>query len=496
MRVSRTPLLPGPHTFTDLRAITGAFLLAFLVGCFLVACNGSSSNSFFARALIGPEGGMLVSGDGMLTLEVPAGAISDPTEISVTRESSDAPGLLLYEFAPAGLNFQVPARMTVDVSSIMSDSSAEDLTFGKLPSIITTASDGEGVEVLGDLTLLADSESNSFFLGGNVSHFSRFAVGGNTNATVGIEGVPEFWPANTAFGPVQVMVSSGAAAGFGERLSTIDYIDSSVAPVFVGGNSFRSLFPLPGSNETKTYSIPYRCGPPGVGLYRVNLTFTANMLQLVTEYTPQEVNIASAFLFGAAGPVLEGGESRTRYAPKYTTYLLRGSREVNCGGSAPVDPTPEATPPGGELPPSEPTLSPDPTIVVTPEPTVGGSVPPTPTPAAPTEDPPTISTGTSQVSISHTVGETECPTNASPILVNTGASNPLAITISENLPFLNVSPSSANTSGGQAQFVPSFPCSGFQIGANTGTISISAVDTVSGLSSNTLQIPVSVTVQQ
>ena len=84
--------------------------------------------------------------------------------------------------------------------------------------------------------------------------------------------------------------------------------------------------------------------------------------------------------------------------------------------------------------------------------------------------------------------------DASPVVVDSNSANPLTVTVSENLPFLDVSPSSTMSSGGHAQFLPSFPCSGFQIGANTGTISIVALDPLTGLSSNELLIPVTVTV--
>jgi len=383
----------------------------------------------------------------------------------------------MYQLSPSGLEFSVPAHMTVDVSSIMATSDATEFNAKVFPGIITTALDGMGVEVLDNLALTVDADANSFLLGGDVSHFSGFVVGGNSNLSASIEKVPQFWPANTDFGPVEVNVSKGARTIPDESLIIINYSDNSVSPVIIKGTAFRALSPTPAENQTKTYLIEYACGDPGVGTYKATLLFVTYSTEFVLEYEPEEINIASAFLFGAAGPIIQGGESTSSYRPTYHDYQLHGTRIVNCGGSTVV----EATPTPASTPTEEPTSTPQ----ATPEETA--------TPATP-QTAPTISANTLQITIDHKIGETGCPTAGQKIVIQTNGSNELQVNITENLSFLTVSTNSVTTSGGKAEFTPSFPCSGYQLGANTGVITVTAVDPGTGLTSNTLQIQVTVNV--
>ena len=238
----------------------------------IASCNGSSSKKTAIKS-VGLDGGSITSGDGLLTLDIPAGALADAVEITVERVSSATSSLLMYQLSPSGLEFSVPAHMTVDVSSIMATSDATEFNAKVFPGIITTALDGMGVEVLDNLALTVDADANSFLLGGDVSHFSGFVVGGNSNLSASIEKVPQFWPANTDFGPVEVNVSKGARTIPDESLIIINYSDNSVSPVIIKGTAFRALSPTPAENQTKTYLIEYACGDPGVGTYKATLLF-------------------------------------------------------------------------------------------------------------------------------------------------------------------------------------------------------------------------------
>lgn len=440
--------------------------------CIFTSCNGSSGTQSVVTMSIGPEGGNISSADGLLTLEVPAGALPAATSISLESFDAGSSNLLFYELLPAGLQFQIPATMRVNVSSIMLDSSAEDLRANALPVIVSTNEAGDGIEALDELELNINSDTNSFGLSGKLNHFSKFAIGGNLNAAVGIEGVPQFWPANTPFGPVQVQIVVGERTD--ETFFSGSYIDSSLNPVIYGEVNPFVLFPLPAANQSQVYSLRYACGDPGVGLYLVELNFLGqtNAYRLVT--TPEEIDIANAFLFGITGPPVSDSESRVELTFMLESYKLIGNRQVNCGGTAPVEDPSSAPESGGTD-----TAGGD---------TAGGDT-------SGSQEPPTISTTTAQVSIDHTVGQTECPTNGQPIIVTSDSGSDLTIQATENLPFFNINPATANTPGGSATFTPSFPCSGFNTGENRGSLFVSGNDPQTGLSSNTIEIPVVVTVR-
>lgn len=64
-------------------------------------------------ATIGPDGGSIRSSDGVLTLKVPAGALSAPVTIALTQAPNDAPGGVGsgYDISPDGLAFAKPALL-------------------------------------------------------------------------------------------------------------------------------------------------------------------------------------------------------------------------------------------------------------------------------------------------------------------------------------------------------------------------------------------------
>jgi hypothetical protein len=64
---------------------------------------------------IGPEGGVIRTADGLVSLTVPAGALSQATTISLQPIQNKAPlGIgAAYEFSPDGLKFAKPAQLTV-----------------------------------------------------------------------------------------------------------------------------------------------------------------------------------------------------------------------------------------------------------------------------------------------------------------------------------------------------------------------------------------------
>lgn len=62
---------------------------------------------------IGPEGGVVVSADGRLTLDVPEGALDVPVEITIEEAEALPEGALgpAYRVEPVGLVFDLPVRV-------------------------------------------------------------------------------------------------------------------------------------------------------------------------------------------------------------------------------------------------------------------------------------------------------------------------------------------------------------------------------------------------
>lgn len=98
--------------------IISSFIVLFLLFSF-ISCDGNGSNNVSTRT-IGPEGGTITSSDGKLTLEIPAGALDEDTEITIRRiNPEDLPpefegieGERQYELGPEGLEFNIPIVMS------------------------------------------------------------------------------------------------------------------------------------------------------------------------------------------------------------------------------------------------------------------------------------------------------------------------------------------------------------------------------------------------
>ena len=72
---------------------------------------------------VGPRGGVVMSDDGRVTLEIPAGALLDPVAISIEpidEGPEDASGPT-YTVEPYGVTFLRPAHLSYDVSDGLMD---------------------------------------------------------------------------------------------------------------------------------------------------------------------------------------------------------------------------------------------------------------------------------------------------------------------------------------------------------------------------------------
>ena len=72
-----------------------------------------------SEAIIGPEGGVVLSEDGRLSLEVPEGALSEPTEVSLVSVPCDAEGLAdCYSVGGDAVQFARPVTVVYEAAEL------------------------------------------------------------------------------------------------------------------------------------------------------------------------------------------------------------------------------------------------------------------------------------------------------------------------------------------------------------------------------------------
>lgn len=142
-------------------------------------------------ANIGTDGGAVTSGDGKVTLTVPAGALGT-TETIVIRSIPPAslpPELagaeLAWELRPDGLQFAQPAQVSV---TLPESPAQADGTFRVPLSFLRTPA-GAAPEALGNQTLTVDGAANRAAIDGTLTHFSPLGVYSSlTDSSAGISG--------------------------------------------------------------------------------------------------------------------------------------------------------------------------------------------------------------------------------------------------------------------------------------------------------------------
>lgn len=105
---------------------TARFAFAALV----LASTVATGCDLAAGDAIGREGGVVVSDDGRLALEIPAGALETRVEITIEAvPGPDGSASDLYVMEPMGLVFERPVVVTFDYDGeTLGDAEAEDLT--------------------------------------------------------------------------------------------------------------------------------------------------------------------------------------------------------------------------------------------------------------------------------------------------------------------------------------------------------------------------------
>jgi len=428
------------------------FVLLF--GFISLGAIGGCSNNNGNSNIIGPDGGTVTTSDGRFTLEIPPGALTEDTEITITRDGTFDGDVLVYDAQPEGLEFLLPAILSGDVSDISNNNGSNTNVMIGFNIV------GEDAEELGEQTYDVDLLTGMATYTAEVNHFSQLWL---LDGLVGIvfTTVPDTNPANSLLVNFDVCIRGGFKSPFPPGIDIPVVIDGTIAkgvysdfssPMVLYNGETTPLDLIEDEEEVNEFCTVqrYDCGDPGKGLFNIELVISG-----VTQLSDDN-------LIPGIPTILPFSE---------TPFNIR------VPGTQPVTCTSTVTPPP---PPTEPPMMPP---------------PPTEPPPPPPSEPVSISADTDKINITHNRGGSPCPQQGTPIKITVmGGEGEFRIVVKESLSFLTVTPGNKLTNMGMATLTPSFPCSGFIVGTNNGTITVEVQDPDTGEVLDTIEIPVMVTV--
>lgn len=142
-------------------------LAAVLCFSVLAGCDAQDGET------VGPRGGIVMSDDGRLTLDIPAGALDEDVAIRIEALDEAPRGTVgtVYAIEPAGLALFVPAELTYDLTADESDRSL-DLTGVEMDDLLLITEKNARWQPLADRSVDADAQTVS----ASVLFLSSYAV--------------------------------------------------------------------------------------------------------------------------------------------------------------------------------------------------------------------------------------------------------------------------------------------------------------------------------
>lgn len=235
-------------------------------------CEGHSG-------VIGPDGGIITSRDGRLTITFPPGALSENTEIVIKGNKPS-----VYQLKPKGIEFNIP----VTVRFLTDETPAqEDGSIVSEGILLFTTSNGKR-ELLNNLTQKVNADENTTTVSGKLSHFSDLSAS-TSGIIVSVSGVPGSLPDGGNFSLFTFIENVGGLVeltenSFDNYYSDSSYKDLSVLPVldlYTGKAGFS--IPMGSDNNNKTIGpreVFCKCDSAGIGKYksRIKVVFTLSQV--------------------------------------------------------------------------------------------------------------------------------------------------------------------------------------------------------------------------
>lgn len=222
-------------------------------------------NPDMAVQAVGAEGGTVTSRDGLLTLTIPAGALSADEQISIERVDATELGSgfedvevgSAYEMGPDGLTFDMPITVTLPTEQqpVQADGSLQ------LTAVLLLTSEVDSVVALDSLRV--EMEGDSVVARGEMSHFSLMVMVEIDDArtlTARVTGVPDEARVGAEM-PVSIVLSAGDDAPVAGAWYYSDYTGA-----IYTDNQGISYLPEPSENEFADV-ILHACRFSGPGGY-------------------------------------------------------------------------------------------------------------------------------------------------------------------------------------------------------------------------------------
>lgn len=315
-----------------MRSLVLAMLAAVCLGCGPGAGSGEREAD---GGSIGTSGGSVVSSDGAVRLDVPAGALDRAVAIRIGAGAvTDVPAQLrdaaeitrVVRLEPDGLTFAKPARISFRLPA----TTEGDRVRAAIRALLSRS--GERVEMLASPVAEVDLDAGAVTVSAELSHFSEVwdSLPKGSGVTVAFSGVPSTWSVGPAFearatvqyrnGKTNVtgiyFVDNGSTAPITPRMDRRP--DGTLSPAErTLASSDEPGYPVGAGLYGAT--LPYSCGGVGEGLWAAKVELTTRDLE---DY---------ATMLAAGSPVLKSG------------YRAGAHRDVRCGAVSAGQPTAAAT---------------------------------------------------------------------------------------------------------------------------------------------------------
>lgn len=243
------------------------------LGCALVVagCGGGSSSpaSTVSSKTIGASGGVVTSANKALTLNIPAGALDDDVEITISKlsvadlgpEFEGLGALQYFQLAPSGITFNQPVKVSL---TGLGNPLIDTDTFGGSAFLLLTADDLGNLELLDNPAMHAVLGSKSTLtVAGELSHFSPLVmVPGGWSGSLGsafdfsVDGVPN-----------QVVVNEPYTVTFEFTRNDIPGDNPTVCPAYISPPDDRVFFaPIEGTCSSATAPGSFALNDMGGGM--------------------------------------------------------------------------------------------------------------------------------------------------------------------------------------------------------------------------------------
>jgi hypothetical protein len=264
--------VPEFHTWTSILAliVVLTFLLPPFYGC-------ETKGEFLVSQMVkASEGATISSSDEGIALEIPPGALSEDTTVTlgIVPEANWAndiqaiePVGYVYRLEPDGLELDKPATLTIRLES---DSLMDiNLPDGAFPAcIVLTSTNGGEWDMLRNPATSIDINTGDVLVSGEATHFSRavvrkmdMAVAINPSSVQKL--VKETWPATVT---VFNLKDTGMFEGDSMNVYQINYLAAGKVNTY-GIPSASSFLLEGGESKTTTPQPTFECSEKGTGKY-------------------------------------------------------------------------------------------------------------------------------------------------------------------------------------------------------------------------------------